>query len=139
VGTTRATGAIPWHPHHRRFTAKVPATLDWGPEYQVLLNKLNPLLRQIKAGRKLGLAWDVFVQAAATKVFGLVTYHTAVVPFGPAIIARLNDKITAAFRITESASPHQTWRGLAGNPIVRVEMCVRQSGTGAVQGPPDLI
>ncbi len=42
------------------------ATLDWGPECQVLLNKLNPLLRQIKAGRKLGLAWDVFVQAAAT-------------------------------------------------------------------------
>jgi hypothetical protein len=84
----------------------ITATLDWGPEYQVLLNKLNPLLRQIKAGRKLGLAWDVFVQAAATKVFGLVTYHTAVVPFGPAIIASLNDKITTAFRITESASPH---------------------------------
>jgi hypothetical protein len=80
----------------------ITATLDWGPEYQALLHKLNPLLRQIKAGRKLGLAWDVFVQAAATKVFGLVTYHTAVVPFGPAIMACLNDKITAAFRITES-------------------------------------
>ena len=85
----------------------ITATLDWGPEHQVLLSKLNPLLRQIAAGRKLGLAWDVFVQAAATKVFGLVTYHTAVVPFGPEVIASLNDKITAAFRITESASPHQ--------------------------------
>ncbi len=85
----------------------ITATLDWGPEYQVLLNKLNPLLRQIKAGRRLGLAWDVFVQAASTKVLGLVTYHTAVVPFGPAVIACLNDKITAAFRISESASPHQ--------------------------------
>ena len=46
------------------------ATLDWGPEYQVVLSKLNPLLRQIKAGRKLGLAWDVLVQAASTVPYG---------------------------------------------------------------------
>jgi hypothetical protein len=37
----------------------------------------------------------------------MVTYHTAVVPFGPDIMASLNDRITAAFKITESASPHQ--------------------------------
>jgi hypothetical protein len=57
-----------------------PCTLDWGPspEYQVVLRKLSPLrvLRQVKAGRKFGLAWDVFVQAAATKVMGMITYHT---------------------------------------------------------------
>ena len=83
------------------------ATLDWGPEYQVVLSKLDPLLRQVKTGRKLGLAWDVFVQAAMTKVMGMISYHTAVVPFSPDIMASLNDKITMAFRITESASPHQ--------------------------------
>ncbi len=55
----------------------ITATLDWGPEYQVVLNKLQPLLRQIKLGKKLGLAWDVFVQAATTKVMGMVTYHTS--------------------------------------------------------------
>ena len=67
-----------------------PCTLDWGPspEYQVVLRKLSPLrvLRQVKAGRKFGLAWDVFVQAAATKVMGMITYHTGRgrrVPFGP--------------------------------------------------------
>ncbi len=54
----------------------ITATLDWGPEYQVLLDKPNPLLRQIKAARRLGLAYDIFVQAAATKVMGMVTYHT---------------------------------------------------------------
>ncbi len=83
------------------------ATLDWGPEYQAVLSNLSPLLRQVKAGRKLGLAWDVFVQAAMTKVMGMISYHTAVVPFSPDVMASLNDKITMAFRITESASPHQ--------------------------------
>ena len=85
----------------------ITATLDWGPEYQVVLDKLNPLLRQIKAAKRLGLASDIFVQAATTKVMGMVTYHTAVVPFGPDIMASLNDRITAAFKITESASLHQ--------------------------------
>ena len=37
----------------------ITATLDWGPEYQVVLDKLKPLLRQIKAAKKLGLAWDI--------------------------------------------------------------------------------
>ncbi len=68
---------------------------------------MNPLLRQIRAGKKLGIAWDVFVQAAAAKVMGKVTYHTAVVPFGTDRTQCLNNKITAAFMITESASPHQ--------------------------------
>ena len=83
------------------------ATLDWTPEYESLMGQLNPLLRQIRAGKKLGLAWDVFVQAAAAKVMGKVTYHTAVVPFGTDRMQCLNNKITAAFMITESASPHQ--------------------------------
>ena len=38
---------------------------------------------------------------------GKVTYHTAVVPFGSDRMQCLNNKITAAFMITESASPHQ--------------------------------
>jgi hypothetical protein len=38
---------------------------------------------------------------------GKVTYHTAVVPFGTDRMQCLNNKITAAFMITESASPHQ--------------------------------
>jgi hypothetical protein len=42
----------------------ITATLDWGPEYQVVLRKLDPLLRQIKTGRKLGMAWDVLVLAS---------------------------------------------------------------------------
>ena len=60
------------------------ATLDWTAEYESLVNQLNPLLRQVRAGKQLGLAWDVLasVQAAAAKVMGKVTFHTAVVPLG---------------------------------------------------------
>ena len=83
------------------------ATLDWTAEYESLVGQLDPLLRQVRAGKKLGIAWDVFVQAAAAKVMGKVTYHTAVVPFGTDRMQCLNNKITAAFMITESASPHQ--------------------------------
>ena len=83
------------------------STLDWTAEYESLVGQLNPLLRQVKAGKKLGIAWDVFVQAAAAKVMGKVTYHTAVVPFGTDRMQCLNNKITAAFMITESTSPHQ--------------------------------
>ena len=56
---------------------------------------------------KLGLAWDVFVQAASAKVLGLVSYHATVVPFSPDRMAALNNKITEAFKITAAASPHQ--------------------------------
>ena len=86
---------------------QLTATLDWTAEYESVMGQLNPLLRQVRAGKRLGLAWDVFVQAAAAKVMGKVTYHTAVVPFGSDRMQCLNNKITAAFMITESASPHQ--------------------------------
>jgi len=86
---------------------QLTATLDWTAEYESVLSQLNPLLRQVRAGKRLGLAWDVFVQAASAKVMGKVTYHTAVVPFGVDRMQCLNNKITAAFMITESASPHQ--------------------------------
>ena len=86
---------------------QLSASLNWDAEYKYLLDQLNPILRQIKLGRKLGLAWDVFVQAASAKVLGLVSYHVTVVPFSPDRMATLNNKITEAFKVTAAASPHQ--------------------------------
>jgi hypothetical protein len=86
---------------------QLSASLNWDAEYKYLLDQLNPILRQIKLGRKLGLAWDVFMQAASAKVLGLVSYHVTVVPFSPDRMATLNNKITEAFKITAAASPHQ--------------------------------
>ena len=57
------------------------ANLCWDFEYHYLLDKLNPLIRQVKAARKIGLAWDVFVAAVDSKVVGLTNYHMGVVPF----------------------------------------------------------
>jgi hypothetical protein len=85
---------------------QISASLNWDAEYRYLLDQLNPILRQIKLGRKLGLAWDVLVQAASARVMGLVSYHATIVPFSPDRMATLNNKITEALKITAEASPH---------------------------------
>ena len=68
----------------RYLGVQITSDLNWDPHYKFSLGKLDPLLRQVKLGRKLGLAWDVFLLAATSKVMGLISYHTTVAPFGAA-------------------------------------------------------
>jgi hypothetical protein len=86
---------------------KLTASLNFDFEYQYLLDKLNPLIRQVKAARKIDLAWDVFVAAVNTKIVGLTNYHMGVVPFSRAQSTILNNKVTMALKNTKAASPQQ--------------------------------
>jgi hypothetical protein len=86
---------------------QLTAGLCWDFEYQYLLDKLNPLIRQVKAARKIGLAWDVFVAAVNSKIVGLTNYHMGVVPFSRAQSTVLNNKVTMALKNTAAASPQQ--------------------------------
>ena len=83
------------------------ANLCWDFEYQYLLDQLDPLIRQVKAARKIDLAWDVFVAAVNSKIVGLMNYHMGVVPFSRAHSTILNNKVTMALKNTKAASPHQ--------------------------------
>ncbi len=66
------------------------------------------LTRQIKAGRKIGLAWDVFLTVVSAKVQGLTDYHSGVVPFTREQMAHINNKVTMALKgAPKTSSPHQ--------------------------------